>query len=112
MFFTKEIDADWDEYEEEFVEQRIMDFIEEQLCKQHEREPPATCHKRKRSVYDRVSSLEHPETADPKSALGKRFRRRFRMPLPLFLHIVKLVEQHNVFGMQRRSSTILMWFMH
>ena len=33
--------------------------------------------------------LHNPETADPKSRCGKEFRRKFRVPLPVFKDIVE-----------------------
>ena len=103
---------EWDQWDEEFEEQLVMDLIEEQLVGELLREPPPTCHRKRRAVNERVQNfyhtpwgqlIENPESANPKSALGKKFRRRFRMPFPLFLHLVDLCEEHNIFFMRYRS---------
>ena len=83
---------DWDENDQEFEDSIVMDFIEEQLLEPQQQEPVPSCHTKRRNIYERVKSfqetpwgqlLEHPDCAKPKSALGKRFRRRFRLPLSI-----------------------------
>jgi hypothetical protein len=41
--------------------------------------------------------LSNPLIADPNSRAGKKFRRRFRLPFPLFNQLVEICEDLNVF---------------
>jgi len=44
--------------------------------------------------------LLHPDTKNPKSTLGKLFRRRFRLPYPVFVDFVEQCKLHNVFDLK------------
>ena len=63
--------------------------------------------KRKRQLYDRTKSfddtywgqmLSDPNINSPKSRVGKKFRRRFRLPFPLFNQLIDICEDLNVFN--------------
>jgi hypothetical protein len=44
--------------------------------------------------------LRNDKIQDPLSPIGKRFRRRFRLPYPLFLSLWSFCEENNIFGEQ------------
>ena len=44
--------------------------------------------------------LRNPETKDPRTFLGSKFRLRFRTPYPIFEYIVQLCEVKNVFNLR------------
>jgi hypothetical protein len=48
--------------------------------------------------------LLHPDTQNPKSRLGKLFRRRFRLPYPVFLDFVEKCKHYNIFDLKYDSS--------
>ena len=43
-------------------------------------------------------TLCHPNVSDPKTHEGRLFRRRFRLPYPVFTYLVELCNRHNIFG--------------
>jgi hypothetical protein len=59
--------------------------------------------------------LQNSDIGDPLTQVGKRFRRRFRIPNPLFRQIVEECESINLFEIevnqipQKRLSALLTW---
>lgn len=49
-------------------------------------------------------TLTHPNVNNPKSREGKQFRRRFRLPYPLFRYLVTLCKDLNIFDSVYCSS--------
>ena len=47
--------------------------------------------------------LADPNTADIRSRAGRKFRRRYRVPYPLFQQLVQLCTQHGIFPSTRKS---------
>jgi hypothetical protein len=45
-----------------------------------------------------------PETADVGSRMGKLFRRRFRLPFPVFVRFVEQCREYNIFDLKYKSS--------
>ena len=48
--------------------------------------------------------IQHPDVRDPATKTGKIFRRRFRLPFPLFNHLVNLCQEHDIFETKRQSK--------
>ena len=98
-----------EQYEQEFQEHLMMDIIEEEL--NIERDSP-TCHRPRRTIYARANSfwetdwgnlIRHPDVCNIRTRMGKRFRRRFRLPFPLFEHVVNICKTQNIFQMKYES---------
>jgi hypothetical protein len=87
---------------EEFI---IQECYEEETLEDETSSKPAVF-KTRTLISTRVLSfdetswgqmLKHPDVSNPKKAIGKRFRRRFRLPYPLFQILVNECNQNNVF---------------
>ena len=75
------------------------EFPEESTKKRRKREEKIDCWA---SAWGQL--IRHPEVSDCNSAKGKLFRRRFRVPFPLFNEIlVPICRQKNIFKTQRKS---------
>jgi len=46
----------------------------------------------------------HPDVNNPRKKMGKEFRRKFRLPFPLFQHLVALCREHGIFGQIKMSK--------
>jgi hypothetical protein len=44
------------------------------------------------------------QVSNPKAKMGKEFRRRFRLPFPLFEHLVELCDEYNIFELKKSSK--------
>ena len=86
-----------------------MNIIEEEL--QMETDQPS-CHKRRRTLVERAADfwetewgklLRHPDVDNILTRIGKRFRRRFRLPVQLFEHLVTICRMHNIFSSVYKS---------
>ena len=73
---------------------------------------PAEVAKRRRVIKDTEKDfwesnwgklLRHPDIHNPRSVEGKRFRRRFRLPFPLFEYFVDICIRYNIFDMTNKS---------
>jgi hypothetical protein len=49
--------------------------------------------------------LRNDKIQDPRSAVGKRFRRRFRIPFPLFLSLWSFCDEKNIFEERNKTLT-------
>jgi len=47
--------------------------------------------------------LLDPDTADVTTRAGKKFRRRFRVPFPIFTELVQMCNQEAIFSIKRKS---------
>jgi hypothetical protein len=47
--------------------------------------------------------IHHPDIRDPSSTVGRLFRRRFRVPFPLFERLLLVIETQNILGVQREA---------
>ena len=107
MAFSKPLEED--EYEELMAEEAAMKIIAEQLIG---RIDTPSCFKRKRTIKDYENAfwestwgklILNPNVENPKSIEGKRFRRRFRLPFPMFQYLVELCMRHNIFDLKNKS---------
>jgi len=73
---------------------------------------PAEVAKRRRVIKDTAKDfwesnwgklLRHHDIHNPRSVEGKRFRRRFRLPFPLFEYFVDICIRYNIFDMTNKS---------
>ena len=48
--------------------------------------------------------ITNPNVNNPKTRAGKQFRRRFRMPYPVFQYLVKQCSDHNIFSSVYKSK--------
>jgi hypothetical protein len=48
--------------------------------------------------------IQHPDVNNPGKKMGKEFRRKFRLPFPLFQHLVALCREHNIFARKISSK--------
>ena len=48
--------------------------------------------------------LGHPDVCNPTSYVGMQFRRRFRVPFPLFEYLVDICRDYNVFEMKNTQK--------
>ena len=96
--------------EEQIIEDIVISFIIEEEKKMLQQKPNQQ--KRKRAQQERVfdfwntawgQMISHPDVGNPKSRLGKRFRRRFRVPFPLFTYIVEICKEENIFDLKYES---------
>ena len=86
---------------------KLEDDLILRLLKMNEEDEAPASHKvkRRRTVIPQVNFWEtywgqlisHPNVNNPKAKEGKQFRRRFRLPFPVFQFLVKLCEEHNIF---------------
>jgi hypothetical protein len=51
--------------------------------------------------------LRNDRIQDPRSPIGKRFRRRFRVPYPLFLSLWAFCDENNIFGEKRKHRVLI-----
>ena len=107
--FHVDVEDNFDEYEILLEEELVMNYIDTVLYGEHE---TGSCHKRKRTVYERCtdfwstywgSLISHPNVSNLKTREGKKFRRRFRLPFPVFEQLVDACETYEVFNSIRRS---------
>ena len=97
-FFTQEYAIEEEMKQEEDLILKLVKMIEDD-------EKPLSRKKRRRTVISEVNFwdtywgqlISHPNVKNPKAKEGKQFRRRFRLPFPVFEFLVKLCEQHNIF---------------
>jgi hypothetical protein len=101
---SPEIEASIDGYlpslEEEIISRDIEEDIELEEANQER------INRTKRRSIKRLTDFEdsywfqmisNPLVADPKSREGRKFRRRFRLPFPLFQQLVKICEDFDIF---------------
>ena len=97
------------EYEQEVAEQYAMSLVSKRLLLLT-KEPETF--KRTRKIKDYSSQfwqsewgklLQHPNINDPRTTEGKRFRRRFRLPYPLFQYLVEICIRYNIFDLTNAS---------
>ena len=51
--------------------------------------------------------IRHPNVKDASSYHGKLFRRRFRVPFPVFEHLVDVCEEYNIFEVKRKDKVLI-----
>jgi len=97
------------ESEEEVAEQYAMNLVAKRLLLLTTE--PETF-KRTRKIKDYNSQfwqsecgklLQHPNINYPRTTEGKRFRRRFRLPYPLFQYLVEICIRYNIFDLTNAS---------
>ena len=91
-------------------EESALKFIVENLLENLE--DSTDTFKRRRTVRDTTKEfwespwgtlLNHPNVDNPQTVEGKRFRRRFRLPHPLYNYLVELCVRYNIFDMKNKS---------
>jgi hypothetical protein len=112
-----------DELDEELLNDSkfIKKVIGHIICNAHNLVPeeslPSNNQQRKRKRFNHQINfnetnwgkmLNNPETQDPNSTEGKKFRRRFRIPYPLFKEcLVPLCKEHNIFNLKKERKGII-----
>jgi len=51
--------------------------------------------------------IRNPNVKDASSYHGKLFRRRFRVPYPVFEHLVDVCEEYNIFEIKRKDKVLI-----
>lgn len=51
--------------------------------------------------------IKHPDVNNVRSKIGRLFRRRFRVPFPLFEVIVKMCDDNNIFELKNQYQPII-----
>ena len=108
--FSKSYSDSSDDNEESDIEERLCaEFLYEQLMGEQKK---PNCLKRQRTIKDYVGEfwesqwgqlISNPNVGNPRTTEGRRFRRRFRLPFPLFQHLVELCARENIFQLLHRS---------
>ena len=92
-------------YEHDFEEQMMMDIIEKELNTEADK---PSCPNPRRALFCRADNfwdtewgkmITHPDVCNVRTSIAKRFRRRFRLPFPLFEHLVHICKTYNIFEM-------------
>ena len=95
------------QYELEFEETIIKDILEDDI-----NNDDVVVKKRRRILFARANDfwqtqwgqlISHPDVQNIRTRIGKRFRRRFRLPFPLFEHLVNICKAKNIFNMTYES---------
>jgi len=87
------------------IEDVILEIIATEICNPKKTLTEENSIKRRRRYPDTVTFEEttwgkliaHPDVRDPTTKLGKIFRRRFRLPFPLFEHLVQVCTDMDIF---------------
>ena len=99
------------EYEYLLEEEEIVASILQQEMMEANEEATSIV-KRRRTIKDYFTSfwesawgklLLHPNVEIPTSVEGRRFRRRFRLPYPLFQYLVEICTRLNIFDLTNKS---------
>ena len=110
--FSKSYADSSDEDEEavmEFEERLCAEYLFEQLMGEQKK---PNCLKRQRTIKDYVGEfwesqwgqlISNPNVENPRKTEGRRFRRRFRLPFPVFQHLVELCTRENIFKLVNKS---------
>ena len=87
-----------DEETEEFIlrDDEINNDDEDELSPKRRKRVIGSCIDFWETTWGRM--INHPNVMNPRTAEGKKFRRRFRMPFPVFQYLVKQCSDHNIFG--------------
>jgi hypothetical protein len=97
------------EFESKFEDIFIKEILEEEFI---DEEKDSEIPKKKRHLFKRSDDfwqtqwgqlISHPDVHNIRTRIAKRFRRRFRLPYPLFVHLVNICKSHNIFNMTYES---------
>ena len=104
------------EEEDRLLEDQVIAFIiEEEEKLLHQQGKKKESQKRKRGEQERVIDfwetswgklISHPDVDNPRRKQGKQFRRRFRIPYPLFHYVVDCCKRENIFNLKYQSKEI------
>ena len=106
--FSKQIVGELEDEELIVAEDAVLQLLSEVLRLNANSLP----YKRKRIVKDYGNEfwesqwgrlISSPNVDNPRSIEGKRFRRRFRLPYPLFRYLVELCVRENIFDLVNKS---------
>jgi len=110
--FSKELGSRFDDDLEICVDNYLMEYEENLIWRFIEDQFDATDKNRSRNSYARMrfsdttwGKMIMDETIEnPRSRTAKKFRRRFRLPYPLFKKLVEIVDDKNIFHMKYVSK--------
>jgi hypothetical protein len=85
---------------EQSAKKNLSDFVKKKRAKHYIEKPDFF-----QTYWGQL--ISHPKVDDPKSKQGKDFRRRFRLPFPVFCDLVKLCKKFNVFNRVYESCILV-----